>query len=79
MFALMICVVVAEIGTRVHLDPLIVMLAAGVWLENFSRADASKLLHGFESAQLPVFLVFFALAGSRARHLPAVGVDGPGR
>ena len=65
MFALLICVVVAEIGTRVHLDPLVVMLAAGIWLENFSRADASDLLHGFESAQLPVFLVWFALAGTR--------------
>ena len=30
-----------------------------------SRADASELFHGFESAQLPVFLVFFALAGSK--------------
>lgn len=65
LFALLVCVVVAEIGVRVHLDPLIVMLAAGVWLRNFSRADASHLLHGFEAAQLPVFLVFFALAGSK--------------
>jgi Kef-type K+ transport system membrane component KefB len=65
MFALLICVVVAEIGTIVHLDPLIVMLAAGIWLENFSRADASALLHGFESAELPVYIVWFALAGSR--------------
>lgn len=65
LFALLICVVVAEIGTRVHLDPLVVMLAAGIWLENFSRTDASALLHGFESAQLPVFLVWFALAGTR--------------
>jgi Kef-type K+ transport system membrane component KefB len=65
LFALMVCVVVAEIGTRMHLDPLIVLLASGIWLRNFSRADASDLLHGFESAQLPVFLVFFALAGSK--------------
>lgn len=65
LFALLICIVVAEIGVRVHLDPLIVMLAAGIWLENFSRADASSLLHGFESAQLPVFLVWFALAGTK--------------
>lgn len=65
LFALLICVVVAEIGSRVHLDPLIVTLAAGIWLENFSRADASALLHGFESAQLPVFLVWFALSGTR--------------
>lgn len=65
MFALLVCVVVAEIGGRIHLDPLIVMLTAGIWLENFSRADASDLVHGFEAAQLPVFLVWFALAGTR--------------
>ena len=64
LFAVMICLVVAEIGARIHLDPLITMIAAGVWLENFSKADSSHLLHDFETAQLPVFLVFFALAGS---------------
>ncbi|MEO8840963.1 MAG: cation:proton antiporter [Kofleriaceae bacterium] len=65
LFALLVCVVVAEIGSRVHLDPLVVMLAAGVWLRNFSRADSSALLHSFEAAELPVFLVFFALAGCK--------------
>ncbi len=65
LFALLVCVVVAEIGSRVHLDPLVVMLAAGVWLKNFSKADASQLLHGFEAAELPVFLVFFSLAGCK--------------
>jgi len=65
LFALMVCIVVAEIGARMHLDPLIILLASGIWLRNFSRADATLLLHNFESAQLPVFLVFFALAGSK--------------
>jgi Kef-type K+ transport system membrane component KefB len=65
LFALLICIVVAEIGSRIHLDLLIVMLAAGIWLENFSRANASALVHSFESAQLPVFLVWFALSGAR--------------
>jgi Kef-type K+ transport system membrane component KefB len=65
LFAVMVCVVVAEIGSRVHLDPLIVMLAAGIWLENISKADAHALIGDFESAQLPVFLVFFALAGAQ--------------
>jgi Kef-type K+ transport system membrane component KefB len=64
LFALMICVVVAEIGARARLDPLIILLATGVFLRNFSKADPSELIHSFESAQLPVFLVFFALAGS---------------
>jgi len=65
LFALTICVVVAEAGPRVHLDPLIVMLAAGLWIRNSPRTDSSTLMNGFESAQLPVFLVFFALAGSK--------------
>jgi Kef-type K+ transport system membrane component KefB len=65
LFALLVSVVVGELGARVHLDPLIVMLAAGVWLRNFARADAHALLAGWQSAQLPVFLVFFALAGAR--------------
>ncbi len=65
LFALTMCVVVAEAGPRVHLDPLIVMLTAGLWVRNFSRADIHVLHAGFESAQLPVFLVFFALAGAK--------------
>jgi Kef-type K+ transport system membrane component KefB len=65
LFALMICVIVAEIGQRMSLDPLIVLLTAGIWLRNWSRADASELLRNFEAAQLPVFLVFFALAGAK--------------
>jgi len=64
MFTVVICVVVAEIGARIHLDPLIVMLAAGIWLENFSRVSAEGLLHQIESARLPLFLVFFSLAGT---------------
>ncbi|HEX5062262.1 MAG TPA: cation:proton antiporter [Kofleriaceae bacterium] len=65
MFTLLVNVVVAEIGARVHLDPLIVMLTAGIWLRNWSRADSTKMMHEFQAAQLPVFLVFFALAGSK--------------
>jgi Kef-type K+ transport system membrane component KefB len=65
LFALTICVVVAEAGPRVHLDPLIVMLASGLWIRNARNTDPTPLVSGFESAQLPVFLVFFALAGAK--------------
>ena len=64
LFAVLCCVVVAEIGPRARLDPLIVMLAAGIWLENASRASAHDLLREIESGRLPLFLVFFALAGT---------------
>jgi Kef-type K+ transport system membrane component KefB len=65
MFLVMICVIVAEIGARIHLDALIVMLSCGIWLKNWSRADATEVAKSFQAAQLPVFLVFFALAGSK--------------
>ena len=65
LFGLLVCVVVAEIGARMSLDPLIVLLTAGIWLRNWSSADSSELFHNFESAQLPVFLVFFGLAGAK--------------
>lgn len=65
LFTVMICFVVAEIGNAVHLDPLIIALTAGLWLENVSRADARQLIHQFAAASLPVYLVFFALAGAK--------------
>lgn len=64
LFTALLCVVVAEIGPHIHLDPLIVMLAAGIWLENLSRVSAHALLEDIESARLPLFLVFFSLAGT---------------
>lgn len=65
LFAVMMCFVVAEVGHAVHLDPLVIMIAAGIYLQNFSRADAHKLLDAFDAASLPVYLVFFALAGAK--------------
>ena len=77
MFTVLICVVVAEIGARVHLDALIVMLAAGIWLENFSRTNAHDLLREIESARLPLFLVFFSLAGSHIDIVELASAIGP--
>jgi len=64
LFVVLVCFVVAEVGARVHLDPLIVTLVAGIYLENMSRIDATKLIHDLEGGSLPVYLVFFALAGA---------------
>jgi Kef-type K+ transport system membrane component KefB len=62
---LVVCFAIAEVGLALHLDPLIVMLTAGLWLQNVSRADAHVLIDNFEAASLPVYLVFFALAGAK--------------
>lgn len=72
---LIVCVVVSEVGRRVHLDPLIVMLTAGVVLENATKDGAATLVHDLEEASLPVFLVFFAVAGATL-HLAALATVG---
>jgi hypothetical protein len=65
LFTIMMCLVVAEVGNALHLDPLIILLTGGLWLENVSRADARQLVHKFAQASLPFYLVFFALAGAK--------------
>ncbi len=65
LFVLLVCFVVAEVGIRIHLDPLIITLVAGIYIENVSKIDATKLIHDLEGGSLPDYLVFFALAGAR--------------
>jgi Kef-type K+ transport system membrane component KefB len=65
LLTLLVCFTIAEVGTALHLDPLIIMLTAGIWLQNVSRADAHLLIDNFEAASLPIYLVFFALAGAK--------------
>ncbi len=65
LFTLLVCFTIAQVGLALHLDPLIVMLAAGMWIQNVSRADAHTLIDNFEAASLPIYLVFFALAGAK--------------
>lgn len=60
----------AEIGERVHLDPLLVALSAGVVVRNFSSLG-DRLHHAIESASLPVYVCFFAVSGATI-HLDAL-------
>jgi hypothetical protein len=41
------------------------MLTAGIYLQNVSSTGAHKLTDNFDAASLPVYLVFFALAGAK--------------
>lgn len=63
LFLLATCVVVAELSGPLHLDTLLVALAAGIFIQNVGRAG-DRLLHEIESASLPVYVVFFAVAGA---------------
>ncbi len=65
LFILAVCVVSAEVGTRLHLDPLIINLTAGLLLENFLGLRGAIIARLLEPAALPIFAVFFALAGAK--------------
>jgi Kef-type K+ transport system membrane component KefB len=64
LFVFGICFLAAEAGVRLHLDPLLMCLSAGLLLENLTAVDGSALIHDIEAASMPVFAVFFAVAGA---------------
>lgn len=72
LFVLATCFVSAEVGRRLHLDPLLLMLAAGLVVENVARRG-EELRHAFEDASLPVYILFFTVAGASI-HLEALPV-----
>ena len=64
LFIFGICFLSAEAGVRLHLDPLLMCLAAGLFVENLTDIEGSKLIHDIEAASMPIFAVFFAVAGA---------------
>jgi Kef-type K+ transport system membrane component KefB len=65
----------AEVGQRIGFDPLLVALAAGVFIRNFTGLG-DRLHAEIEKASLPVYVGFFAVAGATIHvdALVAVGV-----
>lgn len=63
LFILALTFVIAEVGLRLHLDPLIIALTVGLVVRNFSGAG-ERLHHGIEGGSLPIYVVFFAVAGA---------------
>ena len=74
LFVVMVGFLVAEVGQRVHLDPLLVALAAGIFIRN-ATSHGDRLHHEIEAASLPVYISFFAVAGASI-HLDALAVVG---
>jgi Kef-type K+ transport system membrane component KefB len=66
LFVLAVCLVGAEVGRRVHLDPLLLMLAAGMFVENATHGG-ERLRRAYEDASLPVFILFFTVVGASTR------------
>jgi Kef-type K+ transport system membrane component KefB len=67
--------IVAEVGLRINLDPLIVALAAGMFVRNVTSAG-DRLRDEIEKVSLPVYVGFFAVTGSTIHidQVPAVGI-----
>lgn len=76
LFILAVAFVVAEVGQRLHFDPLIIALAAGMLIRNATRVG-ERLHDEIESASLPVYVLFFAVAGANLHLDVLLVVGGP--
>jgi Kef-type K+ transport system membrane component KefB len=70
LFVLALCVVIGEVSTTLHLEPVLVGLAAGATVRNVS-GHANALDDAIRRTQLPVYVVFFGVAGAGI-HLDAL-------
>src|SRR5205823_1607105 len=61
LFVFAMLFVAAEIGNAFNLNPLLVGLAAGLFLENVSPVSGHEVIHHTEVAAMPTFAVFFAV------------------
>ena len=75
LFVLVLCFVSAEVGRSVDLDPLLIMLAAGMTVQNVA-GGGEQLRNAYEDASLPVYILFFTVAGASIHLdvLPAVAL-----
>ncbi len=64
LFIVAVCFVSAEAGLQMHLSPLLLSLAAGAAIANLDEPQAHKLHGAAQYAGLPVFGLFFAVAGA---------------
>ncbi len=75
LFIIALAFLLAEIGQRIGLDPLLLALAAGVLVRNATQ-HGEKLQEEIETSSLPVYVIFFAVTGATVhiRELMIVGV-----
>lgn len=63
LFIVMVGFLFAEVGQRIHLDPLLIALTAGMLIRNATN-HGDRLHADIEAASLPVYVAFFAVAGA---------------
>ncbi len=59
------CLAIALVSERLHLEPLLVALVAGLVIRNVWGSSTVAVFDTTERMSLPVYVVFFALAGSK--------------
>jgi Kef-type K+ transport system membrane component KefB len=64
LFAIVVAFLGAEIARIAHVETLLMLLTAGFITENATRTGGRELLQAMERSSVPVFVVFFALAGA---------------
>jgi Kef-type K+ transport system membrane component KefB len=74
LFLLTLAFVIAEVGQRLHFDPLLVALAAGILVRN-ATGTGDVVHRTIEESALPVYVLFFAVAGTTL-HLDSLRVVG---
>ena len=67
LFLVALAFVTAEVAHLLHLETILIALAAGFVLENFSRVEGERLRHELRRGSRPVYTIFFALAGASLR------------
>ena len=72
---LALCVLLSDLGPRLHFEALLAALAAGLVIENVAPPSGDALKDAVERGALPVLVVFFAAAGA-SLHLDAIAVIG---
>lgn len=63
-FTFAVLFIAAEAGAALHLNPLLVGLAAGLLLENVTPIGGEQLAHAVEGVAMPTFAIFFAVVGA---------------
>lgn len=64
LFLIAVAFVTAEVARRSHLEPILAAVAAGFYLENFSRVEAERLRADLKRGSSPVHVVFFGFVGA---------------
>jgi len=75
-FVIVGCVTIALVSQLLHLEALIVALVAGLLMRNVWRERVGPVFDTMEDLSLPVYCVFFAVAGAKL-DLAALGTMWP--